>query len=57
MVSAIATGGHNGVPMLHTGDTLAALRAAVGADHIAEIPRFFRDDVIERWDRRRGRGR
>ena len=54
MMSAVATGARNGVPMPLTSGTLAALTAAVGAGHgtadIAEVPAFFRADAIQRWD-------
>ncbi len=53
MMSAVASGARNGVPMPLTSGTLAALSAAVGAGHgaadIAEIPYFFREDAIQRW--------
>ena len=53
MMSAVATGARNGVPMPQTSGTLAALTVAVGAGRgpadIAEIPHFFREDAIQRW--------
>ena len=53
IMSAVATGARNGVPMPLASGTLAALSAAVGAGHgandLAEIPRFFRDDAVQRW--------
>jgi 3-hydroxyisobutyrate dehydrogenase-like beta-hydroxyacid dehydrogenase len=53
VMSIVATGARNGVPMPLASGTLAALSAAVAAGHgandLADVPRFFRDDAIQRW--------
>ncbi len=52
LMSAVATGARAGVPMPLASGTLAALTAAVSAGHgandIADVPRFFRADAIQR---------
>jgi 3-hydroxyisobutyrate dehydrogenase len=53
MVSAVATGALGGVPMPLTAATLASLSAAVaddyGAADIAELPKFFREAMPQRF--------
>jgi 3-hydroxyisobutyrate dehydrogenase len=53
VMSIVATGARDGVPMPLASGTLAALTAAVAAGHgasdLADVPRFFRDDAIQRW--------
>jgi 3-hydroxyisobutyrate dehydrogenase len=53
MVSAVATGALGGVPMPLTAATLASLSSAVaddyGAADIAELPKFFREAMPQRF--------
>jgi 3-hydroxyisobutyrate dehydrogenase len=53
MVSAVATGALSGVPMPLTSSTLASLSAAVADDYggadIAELPKFFREAMLQKF--------
>jgi len=55
MMSAVATGGLSGVPMPLSAATLAALSAAVAGDHgdgdLAELPKFFREAMLQKFGR------
>ena len=55
IMSAMATGALTGVPMPLAAGTLASLSAAVGNDHgggdLAELPKFFRDSMLQNFDR------
>jgi 3-hydroxyisobutyrate dehydrogenase len=55
MMSAVATGALAGVPMPLTAGTLASLSAAVAADYgdgdLAELPKFFRDAMLQNFAR------
>ena len=55
IMSAVATGALTGVPMPAASGTLASLSAAVAADHgggdLAELPKFFRDALVQKFDR------
>ena len=55
IMSAVATGALTGVPMPLSAGTLAALSAAVDGDYgsgdLAELPRFFRDAMLQNFDR------
>jgi 3-hydroxyisobutyrate dehydrogenase-like beta-hydroxyacid dehydrogenase len=55
IMSAMATGALSGVPMPLSAGTLASLSAAVAADHgdgdLAELPRFFRETLLQNFDR------
>jgi 3-hydroxyisobutyrate dehydrogenase len=52
IMSAVATGALNGVPMPLSAGTLASLSAAVaggaGADDLAELPKFLRESMVQR---------
>jgi 3-hydroxyisobutyrate dehydrogenase-like beta-hydroxyacid dehydrogenase len=53
LMSAVATGALAGVPMPLSAATLAALSAAVAGDYgsgdIAELPKFFRDAMLQNF--------
>jgi 3-hydroxyisobutyrate dehydrogenase-like beta-hydroxyacid dehydrogenase len=53
LMSAVATGALSGVPMPLSAATLAALSAAVAGDYgngdIAELPKFFRDAMLQNF--------
>ncbi len=53
IMSAVATGALTGVPMPMSSGTLAALSAAVDGDYgsgdIAELPKFFREGMLQRF--------
>jgi 3-hydroxyisobutyrate dehydrogenase-like beta-hydroxyacid dehydrogenase len=53
MMSAVATGALTGVPMPLSAGTLASLSAAVegdyGSDDIAELPKFFRETMLQNF--------
>jgi 3-hydroxyisobutyrate dehydrogenase len=53
MMSAVATGALTGVPMPLSAGTLAALSAAVDGDYgssdIAELPKFFREAMLQNF--------
>jgi 3-hydroxyisobutyrate dehydrogenase len=53
IMSAVATGALTGVPMPLSSGTLASLSAAVDADYgsgdIAELPKFFRDAMLQNF--------
>ena len=55
IMSAVATGALSGVPMPLSAGTLASLSAAVAADYgdgdLAELPKFFRDAMLQKFDR------
>jgi 3-hydroxyisobutyrate dehydrogenase-like beta-hydroxyacid dehydrogenase len=55
LMSAVATGALSGVPMPLTSGALAALSAAVESDYaardIAELPRFFREAMLQNFPR------
>ena len=55
IMSAVATGALAGVPMPLAAGALAALSAAAdgdcGAGDIAELPKFFRDSMLQNFDR------
>jgi 3-hydroxyisobutyrate dehydrogenase-like beta-hydroxyacid dehydrogenase len=55
IMSAIATGALTGVPMPLSAGTLASLSAAVDGDYgdgdLAELPKFFREAMLQRFDR------
>jgi 3-hydroxyisobutyrate dehydrogenase len=55
IMSAVATGALSGVPMPAAAGTLSALSAAVAADRggadLAELPKFFRDALMQKFDR------
>jgi 3-hydroxyisobutyrate dehydrogenase len=55
IMSAVATGALAGVPMPLAAGTLASLSAAVDGDYgsgdIAELPKFFRDAMLQNFDR------
>lgn len=54
IMSAVATGALTGVPMPLSAGTLAALSAAVadghGAGDLAELPKFLRDKMVQKFD-------
>ena len=54
VMSAIATGARNGVPMPATSGALVSLSAAVAGDwgdkDLAELPRFLREHLIQTYD-------
>ena len=54
IMSVVATAAVAGVPTPVAAGTLAALSAAVqsgiGGHDIAELPRFFREQMLQRWD-------
>jgi 3-hydroxyisobutyrate dehydrogenase-like beta-hydroxyacid dehydrogenase len=53
IMSAVATGALTGVPMPLSSGALASLSAAVNGDHgsgdIAELPKFFREAMLQRF--------
>jgi 3-hydroxyisobutyrate dehydrogenase len=55
IMSAVATGALTGVPMPQAAGTLASLSAAVEGDYgdgdLAELPKFFRDAMLQKFDR------
>jgi 3-hydroxyisobutyrate dehydrogenase len=55
IMSAVATGALTGVPMPLSSGTLASLSAAVdgnyGGGDIAELPKFFREAMLQNFDR------
>src|SRR5580692_3080741 len=55
IMSAVATGALTGVPMPLAAGTLASLSAAVDGNYgdgdIAELPKFFRDAMLQKFDR------
>jgi 3-hydroxyisobutyrate dehydrogenase-like beta-hydroxyacid dehydrogenase len=55
IMSAVATGALTGVPMPLAAGTLASLSAAVEGDYgdgdLAELPKFFRDAMLQKFDR------
>lgn len=55
IMSAVATGALTGVPMPLASGALASLSAAVDADYgagdIAELPKFFREAMLQNFDR------
>jgi 3-hydroxyisobutyrate dehydrogenase len=55
IMSAIATGALTGVPMPLSAGTLASLSAAVDGDYgdgdLAELPKFFREAMLQKFDR------
>ena len=55
IMSTVATGALCGVPMPLSAGTLASLSAAVANDHggrdIAELPKFFREAMLQNFDR------
>jgi 3-hydroxyisobutyrate dehydrogenase-like beta-hydroxyacid dehydrogenase len=55
IMSAVATGALCGVPMPLSAGTLASLSAAVAGDHgdgdLAELPKFFREAMLQSFDR------
>jgi 3-hydroxyisobutyrate dehydrogenase-like beta-hydroxyacid dehydrogenase len=55
IMSAVATGALTGVPMPQAAGTLASLSAAVegnyGDGDLAELPKFFRDAMLQKFDR------
>jgi 3-hydroxyisobutyrate dehydrogenase-like beta-hydroxyacid dehydrogenase len=55
IMSAVATGALTGVPMPLAAGTLASLSAAVDGDYgdgdLAELPKFFRDAMLQKFDR------
>jgi 3-hydroxyisobutyrate dehydrogenase len=55
IMSAVATGALTGVPMPLSAGTLASLSAAVdgdyGDDDLAELPKFFREAMLQNFDR------
>jgi 3-hydroxyisobutyrate dehydrogenase-like beta-hydroxyacid dehydrogenase len=55
IMSAVATGALSGVPMPLASGALASLSAAVESDYatrdIAELPKFFRDAMLQNFDR------
>jgi 3-hydroxyisobutyrate dehydrogenase len=55
IMSAVATGALTGVPMPLAAGTLSALSAAVEGNYgdrdIAELPKFFRDRLLQNFDR------
>ena len=55
MMSAVATGALTGVPMPLAAGTLSSLSAAVDGDYggsdLAELPKFFREAMLQRFDR------
>jgi 3-hydroxyisobutyrate dehydrogenase len=55
IMSAIATGALTGVPMPLSAGTLASLSAAVDGDYgdgdLAELPKFFREAMLQKLDR------
>ena len=54
IISVVATAAASGVPTPVASATAAALSAAVqsgaGGEDIAELPRFFREHMLQRWD-------
>jgi 3-hydroxyisobutyrate dehydrogenase len=56
IMSAVATGALTGVPMPLAAGTLASLSAAVDGDYgngdLAELPKFFRDAMLQKFDGR-----
>jgi hypothetical protein len=52
----VATGALTGVPMPLAAGTLASLSAAVDGDYgngdLAELPKFFRDAMLQKFDGR-----
>src|SRR5579862_1181902 len=55
IMSAVATGALTGVPMPQAAGTLASLSAAVDGDYgdgdLAELPKFFREAMLQNFDR------
>jgi 3-hydroxyisobutyrate dehydrogenase len=55
IMSAVATGALTGVPMPLSSGTLASLSAAVDGDYgdgdLAELPKFFREAMLQNFDR------
>jgi 3-hydroxyisobutyrate dehydrogenase len=55
IMSAIATGAFTGVPMPLSAGTLASLSAAIDGDYgdsdLAELPKFFREAMLQNFDR------
>jgi 3-hydroxyisobutyrate dehydrogenase len=55
IMSAVATGALTGVPMPLSAGTLASLSAAVDGDYgdgdLAELPKFFREAMLQNFDR------
>jgi 3-hydroxyisobutyrate dehydrogenase len=55
IMSAVATGALTGVPMPLAAGTLASLSAAVDGDYgdgdLAELPKFFREAMLQNFDR------
>jgi 3-hydroxyisobutyrate dehydrogenase len=55
IMSAVATGALTGVPMPLAAGTLASLSAAVDGDYgdgdLAELPKFFREAMLQKFDR------
>ena len=55
IMSAVATGALTGVPMPLSAGTLASLSAAVEGDYgdgdLAELPKFFREAMLQNFDR------
>ena len=55
IMSAVATGALAGVPMPLAAGTLASLSAAVDGDYgdgdLAELPKFFREAMLQKFDR------
>jgi 3-hydroxyisobutyrate dehydrogenase len=55
IMSAVATGALTGVPMPLAAGTLTSLSAAVDGDYgdgdLAELPKFFRDAMLQKFDR------
>jgi 3-hydroxyisobutyrate dehydrogenase len=55
IMSAVATGALTGVPMPLAAGTLASLSAAIDGDYgdgdLAELPKFFREAMLQKFDR------
>jgi 3-hydroxyisobutyrate dehydrogenase len=55
IMSAVATGALSGVPMPLSAGTLASLSAAVDGDYgdgdLAELPKFFRESMLQKFER------
>jgi len=55
IMSALATGALSGVPMPLSAGVLASLSAAVASDYggadLAELPKFFREKLLQNFDR------
>jgi hypothetical protein len=49
MMSALVTGALTGVPMPLSAGALASLSAAVNGDYLAELPKLFREGMLQNF--------